>query len=144
MSFSYYHLPLRVDLLIKKEALPLCDLRQSIAHHLHLLLTTAFGELQSNEQFGTSIWEADFENVNSKGTQKETILQTINAAIAGFEKRIHQVRVDLSVHQEEMRPLRDERKMKRRMDVKVTAVVKATNEPIVYNDSFFISPLSYN
>lgn len=144
MLTSYYTLPFELGLITKKVELPRCSLRQSIAHHLHLLLTTSFGELLCDEKFGSSIWDADFDNVDYRSRQKEIILQSLLAAVKQYETRIENVRIETTLYQEEVLAHTSNTRAKRRLDVLISATVKATNEPIVYRDNFFISPLSYN
>jgi len=144
MPASYYSLPFDVGAITKKVVLPRCSLRQSIAHHLHLLLTTSFGELLCDEKFGSSIWDADFDNVDYRSRQKEVILQSLLAAVKHYERRIDNIRIDTTMFQEEIMAHTNNTRAKKRLDILINATVKATNEPIVYRDSFFISPLSYN
>ena len=55
MRLKYYTLPLEPELLMQKKEHPGCALKQSVAQHLHLIITTAFGEMQSDVDFGNSI-----------------------------------------------------------------------------------------
>src|SRR4051812_45010857 len=103
MPASYYSLPFDLGAVIKKAELPRCSLRTSVAHHLHLLLTTSFGELLSDEKFGSSIWDADFDNEDHRSKHKETILQSLLTTIEQYEKRIENVRIDTSLYQEEIK-----------------------------------------
>ncbi|BAV10173.1 Phage baseplate assembly protein W [Filimonas lacunae] len=144
MQFEYYTLPMELGKVIKKQELPRCSLQQSIAHHLHLILTTSFGELLSDPDFGNGLWEEDFDNVTYRGRQKELIIQSLMRAIQRYEKRLEKVRVQLTVSQEEVSDLSAESRVKRKLDIVIAAILKATNEPITYRDSFFISPLAYN
>jgi predicted component of type VI protein secretion system len=144
MPISYYTLPFDVGLITKKVELPRCSLKQSIAHHLHLLLTTSFGELLCDQKFGNSIWDADFDNVDYRSRQKEVILQSLLAAIKQYEPRIENIRIDTTLYQEEVLAYTSNTRAKKRLDVVINATIKSTNEPIVYRDNFFISPLSYN
>ena len=144
MPASYYSLPFDIGLITKKVELPRCSLRQSIAHHLHLLLTTSFGELLCDEKFGSSIWDADFDNVDYRSRQKEAILQSVLTTVKQYEPRIENVRIDTTLYQEEVVAHTNNTRAKKRLDILINATVKATNEPIVYRDNFFISPLSYN
>jgi predicted component of type VI protein secretion system len=144
MPASYYSLPFDLGAVIKKAELPRCSLRTSVAHHLHLLLTTSFGELMSDEKFGSSIWDADFDNEDHRSRHKETILQSLLITIQQYETRIENVRIETSLYQEEVRANASNTRAKKRLDVTIHARLKATNEPITYRDNFFISPLSYN
>ncbi|MCF3111400.1 GPW/gp25 family protein [Niabella sp. CC-SYL272] len=128
---------------MSKKDVKKCSLKESIAHHLHLMLTTAFGELQSDAQFGNELWDEDFDNVSYRNKQKEKILLSLGKTIARFEKRIEKVKIEMRVQQEE-RTSHSDPGMKRKLEFTITAVISATNEPITYRDGFFISPLAYN
>lgn len=143
MQFEYYTLPLELGQIIKKQELNRCSLKQSIAHHLHLILTTSFGELLSDPSFGNSLWDEDFDSITYRSRQKEQILQSLNRVISQYEKRLEKIRIQLGFSQEEIEGSADAR-VKRKMDITITGTVIATNEKITYRDNFFISPLSYN
>ncbi|MGJ7030467.1 GPW/gp25 family protein [Niabella hirudinis] len=144
MLHQYYQLPLELGKIVGKKEMKKCALKESIAHHLHLMLTTAFGELLSDEQFGNRLWEEDFDNVSYRNKQKEKILLSLGTTIARFEKRIEKVRIEMQVQQEETPFGVRDPGMKRKLAFTITAVITATNEPITYRDGFFISPLAYN
>lgn len=144
MQFDYYTLPLELGKIIKKQELQKCALKQSVAHHLHLILTTSFGELLCDPGFGNGLWEEDFDNVTYRGKQKESILQSLVRAVNNYEKRLEKIRVQLTVTQEEVSAVTTEARVKKRLDITITGALKATNEFITYRDSFFISPLAYN
>jgi predicted component of type VI protein secretion system len=145
MNFhSYYKLPLDLGSIAAKKELPKCGLKESIAHHLHLILTTSFGELLSDADYGSSLWDEDFDNVSFRNRQKETIIRSISTTIHQYEKRIEKVKVEMNVMQEEVPDKNTDPRMKRKLDFVITGIIVATNEAIVYRDSFFVSPLAYN
>jgi hypothetical protein len=49
---KYLRLPFRPDMLIARQEHPICSLNESIAQHLHLLVTTYYGECKFDESFG--------------------------------------------------------------------------------------------
>ncbi|GAB3012971.1 hypothetical protein GCM10027051_15210 [Niabella terrae] len=142
-SHSYYNLPLDLGSITAKKELDRCGLKESIAHQLHLILTTAFGELLSDPDFGNRLWEEDFDNISYRNQQKEQILQSLSQIIKKYESRLEKIKVEMHVGQEAPNKTTDPR-IKRKLDFSISAVVVATNESIVYKDSFFVSPLSYN
>lgn len=144
MLHPYYKLPLELEKIVGKKEMKKCSLKESIAHHLHLMLTTAFGELLSDDQFGNKLWEEDFDNVSYRNRQKEKILLSLGKTIARFEKRIEKVKIEMQVQQEEAPSGTADAGIKRKLEFTITAVITATNEPIRYRDGFFISPLAYN
>jgi len=144
MPSGFLSLPLQLDLIPQQGSLQLCQIRQSIAHHIHLILTTSLGELASNEAFGCGLWDADFDNLSSRSRLKDGLVQALEDAIKCHEPRLEQVRTELQLHQEEISAAGTNRRIKNRLDITVTGIMNGTNEPLVYKDHFFISPLSYN
>jgi predicted component of type VI protein secretion system len=144
MRWKYYALPLDPELLMQKKEHPGRTLKQSVADHLHLIVTTAFGEMQSEVEFGNSIWDHDFDNLTTRTKQQEWMKQSLTQAIKKHEKRLDGIKVEVMVKQEEISALSTERRVKKRLDIYVTARLTATSEDIVFRDSFFVSPLSYN
>lgn len=144
MRPKYYTLPLDPELLMQKKEHPGCDLKQSIGHHLHLIITTAFGEMQSDVDFGNSIWDHDFDNLTARTRQQEWMKESLLKAIGKHEKRLDRVKVDVLVKQEEVNALTTERRVKKRLDINISARLTATSEDITFRDSFFVSPLSYS
>ena len=148
MPSTFLSLPLQLDIIPRRGLLELCGTRQSIAHHIHLILTTSLGELASNKEFGCGLWDADFDNLISRSRLKDGLVQALGDAIRQHEPRLHQVRAGLQIQQEELSAVEEgqvsQRRIKNRLDITISGIITGTNEPIVYKDHFFISPLSYN
>ena len=143
MQQEYYSLPLTLDRVMNKQEHPRVSMQQSVSQHLHLLLTTAFGEFPANEDFGCGIWEFDFDNVTSAHKMKEWIRQSLLEVIARQEKRLTNIRVDVLLRQEEVSDQIAGRRIKKKIDVSITGQLGLTNERFNYRDNFFVGPLSY-
>ena len=144
MFSGFLSLPLQLDTVPQRGLLATCSVRESIAHHIHLLLTTSLGEMASNERFGCGLWDTDFDSLSSRSRLKDHIVQALDEAIRAHEPRLERVRTELQLHQDELGHAGANRRIKNRLDITVSGVLKGTNEAIVYRDHFFISPLSYN
>lgn len=143
MQFEYFTLPLSLDDVMRKKKLKKCTPQQSVIQHLHLLLTTGFGEFPGDESFGCGIWDHEFDNVSSAHKIKEIIRQSLLQSIQRKEKRLGNVRVELTIIQEELPEIGRSKSIKKRIDITVTGVLQLTNERLQFRDSFFIGPLSY-
>ena len=143
MHFEYLCLPLALDKAIRQQELPRCSLKESVMQHLHLLLTTGFGEFPGDESFGCGIWDNDFDNVTSAHKLREIIRQSLLQSIQQKEKRLTNVRVDLTLVQQELAGSNGMRRIKKRIDITVTGTLQLTNERIQFRDTFFVGPLSY-
>lgn len=143
MQFEYFTLPMSLDKVMRKEELPKCTLQQSVMQHLHLLLTTGFGEFPGDENFGCAIWDNEFDNVSSAHKVKEIIRQSLLQSIQQKEKRLSNIKVELTILQEELPETSGNKSIKKRIDIIVTGVLQNTNERLQFRDSFFVGPLSY-
>jgi phage baseplate assembly protein W len=143
MPIDYYTMPLRLDKLVKGERHERCNLNASIAQQIHLLLTTAFGDMPQDPTFGCSIWEMDFDNLTSGNKLKERIKQSIYQSVCKYEKRLHQIKVDIVVREEELPDKIHGRQVKKRLDVSITGEIRISSEPFQFQDHFFTGPLSY-
>jgi phage baseplate assembly protein W len=143
MQLEYYSLPLALDKVMRQQEHPRSSLQQSVTQHLHLLLTTSFGEFPGDENFGCGIWDHDFDNVTSAHKLKELIRQSLLKSIQEQEQRLNNVRVELMIVQEELAEGATGRRVKKRITISVSGVLHSTNEPLVFRDSFFVGPLSY-
>ena len=143
MKQQFYSLPLALEPILQKKEHPKCSMQQSVAQHLHLIITTAFGELPTDENFGCSIWEHDFDNITSRHKVKEWIAQSLLTSIQQYEKRLCNVRIDLLMEQTELEGNTNGRQVKKKFNITITGTLLATNENFTYGDSFFVGPLSY-
>jgi phage baseplate assembly protein W len=143
MQLDYYSLPLALNQLTGKHDLPKCSLKQSVNQHLYLILTTSFDEFKCDPSFGCAIWDNDFDNVTSGHKVKENIRQSLLQSIQQYEKRISGVRVELMIVQEELPDSRGAtRRVKKKIDITISSILKLTNEKHIYRDSFFLGPYS--
>jgi phage baseplate assembly protein W len=140
---DYYTLPLRPDKLMRGESHEKCGVKESIEQQIHLIMTTTFGEMQQDEEFGCSIWDCDFDNLTAKNKIRENIKLSLQQSVLKYEKRLQSVKVEVYIKEEELNTTINGRQVKKRMDVHVSAVNKVTNEPFSFQDSFFTGPLSY-
>ena len=145
MSNRYLKLPFRPDMLINRQEHPVCSLTESIAQHLHLLVTTYYGECKFDESFGSPIWEADFENISSINTWRNKTGKELEEIIRKYENRIVVPKVNINLFQEELVDKASSSKvMKRKVELKVTARIESTSEQFEFNTLFYLSPISFD
>lgn len=138
---DYYKIPLRLDDVIKKQDLPRCSLKESVAGMIHLIATSGFGECKHDEAFGCDIWNHDFENITNAQAFKENVRESMRDAISRYEKRIEFVNVDIDI--EQVMSSIKKRRIKNRIVLTVSGKLVMTNEDFNYSEHFFIGPLSY-
>lgn len=139
MSNTYYRLPLDLAGIVERQVLPRCSLQESIAQHLYLMLTTHFGESRYEPEFGCLVWEQDFEALTTI-RWKDNVQQSVEQAIRTFEPRLVHARAQVAVMDFELKNV--SQRIRKRLDVTVTATLHHTNEPFSFQASLFVAPLS--
>lgn len=143
MKDGYYQIPLDLGRVVLGQNLPKVKQAESIQQHMHLIMTTALGELAFDDDYGCSIWEDDFDNLTTKTRMREKLRSSILTSIQKHETRIEKVQVDINVKETEVQLNTKGRFLKKKLDVFITANIRSTNQKIEFNDSFYTGPLSY-
>jgi phage baseplate assembly protein W len=143
MKGQYYKLPLDLSRVLQKKDMPVCNLEESVAQHIHLLITTVLGENKDDPGYGCQLWDADFDIKATNNEIKEQVENSVRAAILRYEKRLSQIRVTAFVSQEEL-AMATGKKIKKKIKVSVNGILAKNNNPFQYSSYFFVSPLSFD
>ena len=139
MADTYYRLPLDLEGIVARQQLPRCSAQESIAQHLYLLLTTHFGESRYDASFGCQVWEQDFEAMTTL-RWKDSVQQSIEEAIRTYEPRLVRARAQVAIMDFELKNV--SQRIRKRLEVTISAVLHRTNEPFTFQASLFVAPLS--
>jgi hypothetical protein len=140
---GYYTLPLETGKMLSGNMHESCTINQSIAHYIHLINTSYFGECSFDENFGCAIWLVDFDNLKSSNRLKSFIVKSLEDSLERIETRLSNIRVEVKVKQEELIEATEANRIKKKIDIHITARIKKTNEAFSYVEYFFLGPLSY-
>ena len=140
---QFLSLPLKTKMLTSSGEHPRCDIKESIVNHIHLITTSYFGECSFDETFGCSIWDVDFDNLESASKLKQIIVESLHESLRIHEKRLTNINVSLRIKQEEVLDNKSSNVIKKKVDIKINGKVKKTNEDFSYVEYFYIGPLSY-
>lgn len=142
MSASYYKIPLDFKNLTSGRETEKVNIDESIAQFISVIITTVFGEYKYDEEFGTIIWDTDFNQLDNPNLLKEQIKNSIFEKIDQYEKRIRITNVQLVVVEDTLRSDIKIR-VKKRLDVLINGIVKQTNQPYYFRSSYYMAPFSY-
>jgi phage baseplate assembly protein W len=143
MSENFYHKPFRFNALFAGIDLQATDLGKSISNHLELIIFTRYGENRHNHNFGCEIWDLDFELIVSESLWEEKFRKSLLKSITEYETRIYQTEVEVRITEvENVYPLRKITEIKKKVDISVRGLIKATAEKYFFNIALFLSPLS--
>ena len=139
MRDSYYRLPLDLTRLLERQQLPRCSMQESIAQHLYLMLITHFGESRYEPDFGCQVWEQDFEAMTNM-RWRDNVQHSVEQAIRDYEPRLARAKAHVAVLDFELKNVNQ--RIRKRLEVTITAVLHRTDEPFSFQASLFVAPLS--
>lgn len=142
MKGIYYKIPIDFESIVNKKDAEKISIDNSISQQIFLISTTALGECKFDETFGTEIWEMDFDLLKTDNSLKEFIITSMKKSIVMHEKRLLLEDVEVSVKDHNLGTFGKIR-MKKRVIIAVKGQVLETNRPFLFQNSFFVGPLSY-
>ncbi|KQS40968.1 GPW/gp25 family protein [Pedobacter sp. Leaf194] len=143
MSDKFFNKPFRLSSLLSGKGLQSADLGKSISNHIELIIFTRYGEHRYQQNFGCEIWDLDFELIVSESIWEEKFRKSLLKSITDQELRIYSTSVDIHITEvENVYPMRKITEIKKKVDISVRALIKATGEKYFFNTALFLSPLS--
>jgi len=92
--------------------------------------------------FGSEIWEMDFDLLKSNNNLREMMMNSLKRDISKNEKRV--VLEDISVEISDYNlGTMGKTRMKKRVQLTLKMLIKETNRPLFFQNSFFVGPISY-
>jgi phage baseplate assembly protein W len=141
MPNRYYQLPLRLDQVIRKQHLAVCNMKDSIAQNLHLIIGTYRGESAYSPDFGCSVWDEEF-NITLNPRWKENLFESLRKAVSLFEKRLQITDIKAYLEEKSERGAKDRLSIRRSLRIEINGIIRKTNEQFNFRDQIYISPLA--
>jgi len=142
MNKSYYKVPFNFKNFFEQKELKKITLQESISQYISIIITTAFKEYKHDHDFGSEIWETDFDLLTNVNRLKERIKTSLSTKIKTLEKRLDNVNVNIVIG-ESVIPNTTKTRLKKQLKIEITGIIKKTNEPYYFTGMYYIAPLSY-
>jgi len=136
-------LPLDFSAMLKGNIAKKCSLEESIAQHLMMLITCRHGEVAGREDFGSDIWELEFNQLVKLHRWEEIVRKSLIHTINKYENRLHdvKVRVVLSEVDDDVSS-KTYSEIKRKAVITIAGRLYQTGEVFNFSTSVYVSPLS--
>lgn len=120
-----------------------CSELDSIDQHIEMLIGTYPGEHSFDVEYGTKIWEMDFERIVSLDTWKTRFTECLSQSISKYEKRISncEYRLEVADVLKESSMLRNV-SVRKKVDIYIKATLNSTGERCSLYYTLFLGPLS--
>lgn len=142
MKELFYKLPLDYTKLTTGEDATKVTIEESLAQFISVIITTIFGEYKYDPDFGTIIWDTDFNLLANPNQLKDLIKESVHEKVNKYEKRLKVTDVTLGVDENTL-SYETNIRVKKRLDIVVYGIIKETNQPYYYKSSYFLAPFSF-
>lgn len=142
MKDLFYKIPFDFKKLSIGEDARRVVLEESLAQYIALIITTIFGEYKYDLEFGTIIWETDFNLLANPNQLKDLIKESVHEKVRKYETRLIVTDVTLEVVEDTL-SYETNIRVKKRLDIVVYGIIKQTNQPYYYKSSYFLAPFSF-
>ncbi len=140
---TFYKYPLQLATIMEGKDAPTCDLKSSISRNIELIIMTRFGEFRSDPTFGCEIWDLDFELIVSQASWEKKLRMSLLGSITNHERRLSNIEAAVVLTEmEKPNPVYRSPEIKKKVEIKLTGIVKKTGEVYNFSARLFLSPLS--
>ncbi len=142
MKELFYKIPFDFKKLTMGEDSRKVTIEESLAQFIALIISTTFGEYKYDEDFGTIIWETDFNQLANPNQLKDQIKESVFEQVKKYEKRLIITDVELAVVEDTLSSELSIR-VKKRLDIIIYGIIKQTNQPYYFKSSYYLAPFSF-
>lgn len=120
-----------------------CSSEESIAQHIMILITSHYGEVVGKYDYGSSIWELEFNQLVKISDWEENVKKSLIETIERFERRLKDINVSvvLSEVDNDIKN-RNNTHIRRKAQISVSGKLKTNETPFNFSTLIYISPIS--
>jgi predicted component of type VI protein secretion system len=126
---------------------PRSELGDSIGDHIALIISSRLDSFRFDPDYGCSIWEQDFVTPGRITKLRDAIERSIEASIAQHEKRLIDIKPKVKIDDQHQRTEINQseiNRIKRRVNITISAKMRYTEEPFMYTENVYFSPMSWD
>lgn len=142
MRDLYYKLPFDYKKLTSGNDVTKVTIEESLAQFITVIVSTIFGEYKYDEEFGTIIWDTDFNLLANPNKLKDMIKESVHEKVNQYEKRLQVTEVTLGVSENTL-SYETKIRVKKRLDIVVYGIIKNTNQPYYFKSAYYLAPFSF-
>ena len=131
---TYLKMPLQLQSAVAKK-LQRCSYQESIAQHIMLLILSHHGEVIGREDFGSMIWDLEFNQLVKISDWEEGVKNSLIKTIEKYEKRLRNVDVNVTLLEIEEENIDKVSHIRRKAQITVTGTMDRTNDVVTTEDA---------
>lgn len=141
---KYLKLPINFADILKGNGPETCSYEESIAQYLMMMITSRYGEVVSRTDFGSAIWELEFNQLVKVYEWEETVQKSLEDTIAKYEHRLTDFKVEVSLDEinPDLKTADGRAEVRKQAHISVEGKIKHSGTKFMFNTQLLVSPLS--
>jgi phage baseplate assembly protein W len=141
---KYIKLPINFSDLVNGSPRQECSYEESIAQYLMMMITSRYGEVVSRADFGSAIWELEFNQLVKVYQWEEKVQKSLEDTIAKYENRLTDLVIDVSLREidTDRNDIEGITHVRKQASISVHGKIKHSGTNFMFNTQLLVSPLS--
>ena len=141
---KYIKLPINFSDVVKGNPRAECSYEESIAQHLMMMITSRYGEVVSKADFGSAIWELEFNQMVKVHKWEELVERSLIDTMSKYEYRLSDLKIDVTLNEVDphLSDLEDRSEVRKQASISVEGKIKHSGTKFMFNTQLLVSPLS--
>ncbi|BFM45659.1 GPW/gp25 family protein [Flavobacterium sp. CFS9] len=137
---KYLKYPVNFKSLVRGSQDNFCKIEESIAYNIMMIITTSFGEIPEIPNYGSVIWDLEFNQHIKKRDWEDLVRKSLLKSIAEFERRLTLSEVTISLDEIDNTELGSS--IRRKANIVVKGDIIESLMPFSFHTKLNISPIS--
>ena len=140
---KYLKLPIDFSGMLQGGTQNRCLIEESIAQYIMMQITSRYGEVAGRTDFGSDIWELEFNQLVKIYEWEERVRVSLLESIVKYETRLTDIKVGVSLSEIDT-DIESEKysQVRRKAVINVSGNIIQTGIAFNFNTSLYVSPLS--
>jgi len=141
---KYIKLPINFSDVVNGKSRQYCSYEESIAQYLMMMITSRYGEVVSRADFGSAIWELEFNQLVKVYEWEEKVQRSLRDTISKYEHRLDDLRIDVKLDQidTDFGNIEESTQVRKQASISVEGKIKHSGTRFTFNTQLLVSPLS--
>lgn len=141
---KYLKLPINFSDLLSGNSRNECSYEESIAQYLMMMITSRYGEVVSRSDFGSAIWELEFNQLVKVSQWESEVQRSLEDTISKYESRLTGLKIDVSLNEIDpnLSNIEERSEVRKQASISIEGKMKSSGTKFMFNTQLLVSPLS--
>lgn len=141
---KYIKLPINFSDVVEGKSRQFCSYEESIAQYLMMMITSRYGEVVSRADFGSAIWELEFNQLVKVYEWEEQVHRSLKDTISKYEHRLDELKIDVKLNEidTDFGNIEESTQVRKQASISVEGKIKHSGTRFTFNTQLLVSPLS--